>query len=147
MSTPDLHSLADPFPASAHFDGSLASTLTFPGSDTGRPSMSSLSTGSAPPTQDAPEYKARASTSPSREPSPPLPIAGPSSSQSVSPRAIPCTIKPQDLLSSTTLRLDDDSSLPALDIPLPPEPADLFMARKHVYYSGSARSDCSPLLS
>ena len=142
MSTPDLHSLADSFTANTHFDGSLASTLTLPGSDTGRALMPTVSSSFNAAAQDALEFKAHASTSPSREPSP-APTAGPSSLHSVSPRTLPSTIKPQDLLSSTTLRLDDDSSMPALDIPLPPEPADLFMARKQARYSRNARSDRS----
>lgn len=87
--------------------------------------MSTVSLVPVASTQDVLGYKARASTSPSREPSP-----GP---QTVSPRTKPVTIKPQDLLSSTTSRLDDDPSMPALDIPLPLEPADLFMARKHLH--------------
>ncbi|KAH9921111.1 uncharacterized protein B0H18DRAFT_1021935 [Fomitopsis serialis] len=133
MSTPDLHSLADSFAAGEDFDGSLASTLTLPGS---APSMSATTLAAASRSQDARDFRSRASTSASREPSPPT--AGPSSSQSLSPRT---TIKPQDLFSSTTARLDDD--LP-LDIPLPQEPADLFIAPDGSYLetsSGSAAHD------
>ncbi|KZT68096.1 ras GEF [Daedalea quercina L-15889] len=140
MSSPDLHSLANSF---GDFDGSLASTLTLPGSAHAQAGMSTTTLGSIAPAQDAQDSRVRASTSASREPSPP-PAAGPSSSQSLSPRTKPTTMKPQDLLSSTNSRHDDDPTIPALDIPLPPEPADLFMAPDGSYLetsSGAAAHD------